>query len=66
MPNLGPIIRPLLFKVELGLMCRAISPATRRCTPWAAPRVYTTVKVNTRTDKEQTLEGKVASVRALL
>ena len=47
-------------------MCRAISPATRRCTPWAAPRVYTTVKVNTRTDKEQTLEGKVASVRALL
>ncbi|MCP9911420.1 MTH1187 family thiamine-binding protein [Cyanobium sp. BA20m-p-22] len=30
------------------------------------PRVYTTVKINTRTDKEQTLENKVASVRALL
>ena len=29
-------------------------------------RVYTTVKINTRTDKEQTLEDKVASVRALL
>ena len=30
------------------------------------PRIYTTVKINTRTDKEQTLEDKVASVRALL
>ncbi len=30
------------------------------------PRDYTTVKINTRTDKEQTLEDKVASVRALL
>ena len=30
------------------------------------PRTYTTVKVNTRTDKEQTLEEKVASVQALL
>ncbi len=30
------------------------------------PRVYTTVKVSTRTDKDQTLEHKVASVRALL
>ena len=30
------------------------------------PRVYTTVKINTHTDKEQTLEDKVASVRALL
>jgi len=30
------------------------------------PRVYTTVKINTRTDKEQTLEDKVASVQALL
>ena len=30
------------------------------------PRVYTTVKINTRTDKEQTLEVKVASVQALL
>ena len=30
------------------------------------PRLYTTVKINTRTDKEQTLEDKVASVQALL
>ena len=30
------------------------------------PRVYTTVKINTRTDKDQTLEDKVASVQALL
>jgi len=29
------------------------------------PRVYTNLKVSTRTDKEQTLENKVASVRAL-
>jgi uncharacterized protein YqgV (UPF0045/DUF77 family) len=30
------------------------------------PRVYTTVKINTRTDKDQTLEDKVARVQALL
>jgi uncharacterized protein YqgV (UPF0045/DUF77 family) len=30
------------------------------------PCVYTTVKINTRTDKDQTLEDKVASVQALL
>jgi uncharacterized protein (TIGR00106 family) len=30
------------------------------------PRIYTTVKVNTRTDRDQTLEEKVASVEALL
>jgi uncharacterized protein (TIGR00106 family) len=30
------------------------------------PRVYTTVKINTRTDKDQSLEDKVASVQALL
>jgi uncharacterized protein (TIGR00106 family) len=32
----------------------------------ACPRVYTTVKINTRTDKDQTLEDKVASVQVLL
>ncbi|CAK6699037.1 MTH1187 family thiamine-binding protein [Synechococcus sp. CBW1107] len=31
-----------------------------------APRIFTTVKVNTRTDRDQTLEDKVASVEALL
>ena len=30
------------------------------------PRIYTTVKVNTRTDRDQTLKDKVASVEALL
>jgi uncharacterized protein (TIGR00106 family) len=30
------------------------------------PRVYTTVKINTRTDKDQSFEDKVASVQALL
>jgi len=30
------------------------------------PRVYTKVKINTRTDKDQTMEEKVASVQALL
>jgi uncharacterized protein YqgV (UPF0045/DUF77 family) len=39
---------------------------TRQCKLRAAPRVYTTVKINTRTDKDQTLEDKVASVQALL
>jgi uncharacterized protein (TIGR00106 family) len=31
-----------------------------------AIEAYTTVKINTRTDKDQTLEDKVASVQALL
>ncbi|WP_094556928.1 MTH1187 family thiamine-binding protein [Synechococcus sp. 1G10] len=31
-----------------------------------APRIFSTVKVNTRTDRDQTLEDKVASVEALL
>jgi uncharacterized protein (TIGR00106 family) len=30
------------------------------------PRIYTTVTVNTRTDRDQTLEDKVASVEGLL
>ena len=42
------------------------APATRQCKLRAAPRVYTTVKIITRTDKDQTLEDKVASVQALL
>jgi len=31
-----------------------------------APRVFTTLKVGTRTDREQTMEDKVESVRAKL
>ncbi|MCT0249112.1 thiamine-binding protein [Synechococcus sp. CS-205] len=30
------------------------------------PRIYTSVKINTRTDRDQSLEDKVASVEALL
>ncbi len=30
------------------------------------PRIYTTMKVSTCTDKDQTLEDKMASVQALL
>jgi len=30
------------------------------------PRIYTALKINTRTDRDQTLEDKVASVKALL
>jgi uncharacterized protein YqgV (UPF0045/DUF77 family) len=30
------------------------------------PRVFMTVKINTRIDKDQTLEDKVARVQALL
>ena len=30
------------------------------------PRVHTTVKINTRTDKDQSIQDKVASVQALL
>ncbi len=30
------------------------------------PRVFTTVKINIRTDKKQRLENKVASVQVLL
>ena len=30
------------------------------------PRIHTTVKINTRTDKDQSLEDKVASVQSLL
>ncbi len=30
------------------------------------PRIHTTVKINTRTDNDQSLEDKVASVQALL
>ncbi len=41
------------------------SPATRPCMPWAAPALHHG-EGHTRTDKDQTLEDKVASVQALL
>jgi uncharacterized protein (TIGR00106 family) len=44
----------------------AIEACHRAVHAMGCPRVYTTVKINTRTDKEQSLEDKVASVQALL
>jgi uncharacterized protein (TIGR00106 family) len=44
----------------------AIEACHRAVHAMGCPRVYTTVKINTRTDKNQTLEEKVASVQALL
>ena len=31
-----------------------------------SPRIYTTVKINTRTDRDQTMAEKVSSVEVLL
>ena len=47
-------------------MFQAIEACHQAVHAMGCPRVYTTVKINTRTDKEQTLEVKVASVQALL
>ncbi|QPN69908.1 MTH1187 family thiamine-binding protein [Synechococcus sp. CBW1108] len=45
---------------------QAIDACNQAVYGMGCPRIYTTVKVNPRTDKEQILEDKVASVRALL
>lgn len=45
---------------------QAIEACHRAVHAMGCPRVYTSVKVNTRTDRDQTLEDKVASVEALL
>ena len=45
---------------------QAIEACHKAVHAMGCPRVYTTVKINTRTDKTQTLEEKVASVQALL
>jgi uncharacterized protein (TIGR00106 family) len=48
----------------------AVFAAVRRCHErvhaMGAPRIFTSLKVGTRTDRRQTLEDKVASVRAKL
>ena len=44
----------------------AIEACHRAVHAMGCPRIATTVKINTRTDREQTLEEKVASVEALL
>ena len=45
-------------------MFAAIEACHQAVHAMGCPRVYTTVKINTRTDKDQTLEDKVASVQA--
>ena len=51
---------------EWAPVFRAIEACHRAVHGMGCPRIYTTVKVNTRTDRDQTLEDKVASVEALL
>ena len=45
----------------MGAIQRADREADRGC-----PCIYTTVKINTRTAQDQSLESKVVSVKALL
>jgi uncharacterized protein (TIGR00106 family) len=51
---------------EWGPVFAAIKACHGAVHAMGCPRVYTTVKINTRTDRDQTLEEKVASVQALL
>ncbi|MEA5475083.1 MTH1187 family thiamine-binding protein [Synechococcus sp. CCY9201] len=51
---------------EWGPVFAAIEACHSAVHAMGAPRIFTTVKVNTRTDRDQTLEDKVASVEALL
>jgi uncharacterized protein (TIGR00106 family) len=54
------------LKIQLHPNGTAIEACHQAVHAMGCPRVYTTVKINTRTDKDQTLEDKVASVQALL
>ena len=54
------------LKIRLHPNGTAIEACHQAVHAMGCPRVYTTVKINTRTDKDQTLEDKVASVQALL
>ena len=47
-------------------MFQAIEACHAAVHAMGCPRIFTTVKVNTRNDRDQTLEDKVASVQALL
>lgn len=51
---------------EWGQVFAAIEGCHQAVHAMGCPRVHATVKINTRIDKEQTLEDKVASVQALL
>jgi uncharacterized protein (TIGR00106 family) len=54
------------LKIQLHPNGTAIEACHHAVHAMGCPRVYTTVKINTSTDKDQTLEDKVASVQALL
>jgi uncharacterized protein (TIGR00106 family) len=54
------------LKIQLHPNGTAIEACHQAVHAIGCPSVYTTVKINTRTDKDQTLEDKVASVQALL
>jgi uncharacterized protein YqgV (UPF0045/DUF77 family) len=54
------------LKIQLHANGTAIEACHQAVRAMGCPRVYTTVKINTRTDKDLTLEDKVASVQALL
>jgi uncharacterized protein (TIGR00106 family) len=51
---------------EWGAVFAAIEACHQAVHAMGCPRVYTSLSINTRTDKDQTLEDKVASVQALL
>ncbi len=51
---------------EWGPVFAAIEACHQAVHAMGCPRVFTTVTVNTRTDRDQTLEDKVASVEVLL
>jgi uncharacterized protein (TIGR00106 family) len=51
---------------EWGPVFAAIEACHQAVHAMGCPRVYTTVKINTRTDKDPSLEDQVASEQALL
>ena len=57
---------PIGVGVHLAPSIAAIEACHQAVHAMGCPRIYATVKINTRTDNDQTLEDKVASVQALL
>jgi uncharacterized protein (TIGR00106 family) len=51
---------------DWGPVFAAIEACHQAVHAMGCPRITTTVKINTRTDRDQSLEDKVASVQALL
>jgi uncharacterized protein (TIGR00106 family) len=54
------------LKIQLHPNGTAIEACHQALHAMGCPRNYTTEKINTRTDKDQRLEDKVASVKVLL